>query len=458
MLHEKQKSFPHSRHPAVREKKQNCDGQIFFLDTQSGISYSVRKNRSEKEKNMEAARIISLPGQPDTQPVRKISEDSASGQLENVRIILTKTTRGSLEEILGQAEKKGDLRSAKRIMAIFAPADGYSFSDIASILGVHERTVCRWFGNFLLKGPGGLESRRPPGRKSKLTKSQKRELGRIVTEGPVAAGFSAACWRSPMLQALIYEKFGVFYAVNYISRLLKDMGFSWQKARFVADRQDVEARKKWLEETWPEILGAAGEKDAYILFGDESSFPQWGSLTWTWAKKGQQPVVKTSGSRKSYKVFGLIDYFTGRFFSKGHEGRLNSESYTSFLKEVMRKTRKHLILIQDGASYHKSRAMRKFFEKNSRRLTVYSLPAYSPDYNPIEKLWKKIKEKEIHLHHFPTFADLKKRVNEALLTFEDLKNEVLSLFVFYDELVVKNNDRSAVSNKTGTHIEISISF
>jgi len=168
--------------------------------------------------------------------------------------------------------------------------------------------------------------------------------------------------------------------------------------------------------------------------------------------------VKTSGSRKSYKVFGLIDYFTGRFFSKGHEGRLNSESYTSFLKEVMRKTRKHLILIQDGASYHKSRAMRKFFEKNSRRLTVYSLPAYSPDYNPIEKLWKKIKEKEIHLHHFPTFADLKKRVNEALLTFEDLKNEVLSLFVFYDELVVKNNDRSAVSNKTETHIEISISF
>jgi len=68
---------------------------------------------------MEAARIISLPGQPDTEPVRKISEDSASGQLENVRIILTKTTVRSLEEILGQAEKKGDLRGAKRVMAIF---------------------------------------------------------------------------------------------------------------------------------------------------------------------------------------------------------------------------------------------------------------------------------------------------------------------------------------------------
>jgi len=186
---------------------------------------------------MEAARIISLPGQPDTQPVRKISEDSASGQLENVRIILTKTTRGSLEEILGQAGKKGDLRGAKRVMAILAMPDGHSFSDIASLLNVHERTVCRWFGNFLLKGPDGIVSRKPPGRKSKLTKSQKRELDRIITAGPQTAGFSAACWRSPMLQALIYEKFGVLYAVNYISRLLKDMGFSWQKARFVADRQ-----------------------------------------------------------------------------------------------------------------------------------------------------------------------------------------------------------------------------
>jgi len=281
---------------------------------------------------MEAARIISLPGQPDTEPVRKISEDSASGQLENVRIILTKTTRGSLEEILGQAEKKGDLRGAKRIMAVFAMTDGHSFSDIASLLRVHERTVCRWFGIFLLKGPEGLISRKSPGRKPKLTKSQKRELGRIITEGPAATGLSAACRRSPMIQALIYEKFGVFYAVNYISRLLKDMGFSWQKARFVADRQDAEARKKWLGETWPEIMKLAGEKDAYVLFGDESSFPQWGSLTRTWAKKGRQPVVKTSGSRKSYKVFGLIEYFSGRFFSRGHEGRLNSESYASFFK------------------------------------------------------------------------------------------------------------------------------
>jgi len=62
------------------------------------------------------------------------------------------------------------------------------------------------------------------------------------------------------------------------------------------------------------------------------------------------------------------------------------------VKIGVKKTRKHIILIQDGAPYHKSKAMKDFFEKYSNRITVYRLPSYSPDYNPIEMLWKKIKQ------------------------------------------------------------------
>jgi transposase len=121
----------------------------------------------------------------------------------------------------------------------------------------------------------------------------------------------------------------------------------------------------------------------------------------------------------------LIDYFSGRFFFKGHdEGRLNSQSYQDFLTEVMSKTRKHIILIQDGAKYHTSKAMKEFFAKRADRITVYNLPSYSPDYNPIEKLWKKIKEKEIHLQYFPTFDSLKTKVEESLLHFKDLMRDV----------------------------------
>ena len=327
---------------------------------------------------------------------------------------------------------------AKRIMAILAIGDGVIYSVIATTLNVCEESIRLWLNAFLLKGVQGLKAKKPSGKPPKLTKSQKKELDKIITEGPIKAGFPGACWRSPMIQYLIYERFGVQYSVHYISQLLKNMGFSYQKAKFVADHKDPEKRKKWLEEKWPEITKLAEEKNACILFGDESSFPQWGSLTYTWAKKGQQPVVQTSGIRKGYKVFGLIDYFSGRFFCKGHDkGRLNSESYEAFLTEVLSKTRRHIILIQDGASYHTSKAMKNFFDRKAYRLTVYDLPSYSPDYNPIEKLWKKIKQKEIHLQYFPTFDSLKNKVQEALLHFQDLKNEVLSLFGFYKNLAVE---------------------
>lgn len=337
--------------------------------------------------------------------------------------------------MLHHARNNGDFRTAKRIMAIFAVADGTMYSVIASTLKLSEESIRLWVNAFLLYGLEGLKISKPSGRPPKLTKTQKKELDKLITEGPDKAGFPGACWRSPMIQYLIYERFGVQYSVHYIAQLLKNMGFSYQKAKFVADHKDPEKRKQWLQITWPEILKLAKEKDAFILFGDEASFPQWGSLTYTWAKKGQQPVVKTSGNRRCYKVFGLIDYFSGRFFCKGHDtGRLNSESYESFLTAILSKTRKHIILIQDGARYHTSKAMKRFFAKKANRITVYDLPSYSPDYNPIEKLWKKIKEKEIHLHYFPTFDTLKNKVEEALLHFKDLQNEILSLFGFYNNL------------------------
>ena len=352
----------------------------------------------------------------------------------NFNLVISERKRIELEQISHCAENRGDLSTVKRVMAIFAIAEGHRYSEISSILNVCEESIRLWLKNFLLNGPSGLKSLKSPGRKPKLTKSQRRELDELITEGPVASGFPGACWRSPMIQHLIYEKFGVFYSVNYIAQLHKNMGFSFQKAKFVSDHKNPEERKKWLEETWPEILKLAKEKNAHILFGDEASFPQWGSLTYTWAKRGKQPVVKTSGIRKGYKVFGLIDYFSGRFFCNGHEGRLNSEAYASFLEKVMQQAKKHIILIQDGARYHTSKAMKEFFARHSNQITVCQLPSYSPDYNPIEKLWKKIKEKEVHLHYFPTFDSLKDKVEEALLHFKDLKNEILSLFVFYNEL------------------------
>ena len=354
--------------------------------------------------------------------------------MPGIRLTLATRTRKALESGLRQAEYRGDLRTAKRMMAILAVADGYVSAELATLLHVAEESIRLWTKAFVLHGADGLRSTKSPGRPPKLTKSQKRALERMISEGPSAAGYPGACWRTPMIQHLIYEGFGVLYSVNYLSQLLKNMGFSYQKARFVSDHKDPEKRQEWLAHIWPEVMGLAKAKDASILFGDEASFPQWGTLTYTWAKRGQQPTVPTSGIRKGYKVFGLVEYFSGRFFYQGLEGRFTSESYAQFLESVLKQTTQQIILIQDGARYHTSKAMQEFFAKHADRLTVYQLPSYSPDYSPIEKLWKKIKEGGTHLHYFPTFEVLVNKVNEILPMFENAPGEVLSLFGFYRAL------------------------
>ena len=67
------------------------------------------------------------------------------------------------------------------------------------------------------------------GRPPKLTPRQKEALATLIEEGPVKAGFSGACWRSPMIQQLIAERFGVYSNVFYIAQLLKNLGFRCAK-------------------------------------------------------------------------------------------------------------------------------------------------------------------------------------------------------------------------------------
>ena len=350
-----------------------------------------------------------------------------------LRIRLTTATRKMVIERLQQAYRKGELRLIKRIHALLAVEEGRTVEEAGDLLGLSGQAVRNYLHSFLQQGPASLTYRRPSGRPARLSKSQRRELAGLIEAGPEAAGYDWGCWTTVLIQDLIHNRFEVEYSVHYVAELLRNMGFSYQKARFVSDHLDKVAvsREQWMKETWPEIKQLAEQKGGMILFGDEASFAQWGSLSYTWARRGQQPAVKTSGLRKAYKVFGLIDYCSGAFFYQGHEGKLNADSYQAFLLAVLRQTSQHLILIQDGARYHTSKAMQAFFAAHADRLTVYQLPTYSPDFNPIEFLWRNLKKQATHLRYFPTFTDLIDKVEAKLSQATKLPAAILALMGKY---------------------------
>jgi transposase len=346
---------------------------------------------------------------------------------------LSAFTRKQLYRRLPQAYASGDLRLVKRIHALLALAEGMSVQDVAEMLHLGEQTVRDYRNRFLVKSLASLTYKRPPGRPGKLTKTQRRELAEWIKAGPQAAGYTSGCWNTPMLQDLIQPRFGISYHPHYLATLLHNVGFSYQKARFVSDHLNEAKRQEWCQSEWPRILRQARQRKALLLFGDEASFAQWGSLSYTWAPKGKQPEVRTSGKRKGYKVFGLIDYFSGQFFYQAQEGRFNSESYTAFLCDVLSHTRRHVVVLQDGARYHTSTAMKHFFAAHAERLTIEQLPAYSPDFNPIEHLWKKVKKEARHLKYFPEFTHLQVEVDRALLHFALTPSEITGLMARYCE-------------------------
>ena len=351
-----------------------------------------------------------------------------------LRIRVSGTTVKELHKRLEQAYAIGDVRLVRRISVLLGYlAQGLSPADLAAHWSISEASPYNWLRALLVEGMESLVYHHGGGRPNRLTPSQRRELCDLLDASPQAAGFDTGCWNTLVIQELIRKRFGVLYNRFYVSELLHNLGYSYQKARFVSDHLDEARREDWLRREWPQILREAKQRGALILFGDEASFPQWGTLSYSWARQGQQPTVKTSGRRKGYKVFGFIEYCTGRFFHQAIEGRFTSESYQTFLLQVLAQTNEPLFIIQDGAKYHTSKAMREFWAEHRERITVYQLPSYSPDYNPIEYLWRNIKKDKTHNKYFAQFSDLIATIGNALVHFAQHPEFVLNLFGLHSE-------------------------
>jgi transposase len=351
-----------------------------------------------------------------------------------IRIQLSRATVKDLHRRLQHAYRRDDVRVVRRTTVLIdLLVHHVPVVVVCERWGLSSACIYGWQKAFLLRGLDSLVYGQGGGRHPKLSPKQKQRLVELIDAGPLVVGCETACWTSVLIRVLIWREFGVLYNCQYVCTLLHNLGFSFQKARFVSDHLDAARRQYWLQQEWPRILRAAQRQKGLILFEDEASFAQWGSLSYTWARRGQQPEVKTSGKRKGYKVFGAIEYFSGRLFYQGIEGRFNSDSYQGFLQRIMEQTTQPLVLIHDGARYHTSAATQAFLAAHRDRITVEPLPSYSPDYNPIEYLWKKTKKRATHNQYFKEFAALTVSVDKALAYFATHPDTMLGLFGLYCE-------------------------
>jgi len=98
--------------------------------------------------------------------------------------------------------------------------------EIARYLGVTEAAVSKWKRKLAEEGPEGLQLRKSRGRPPRLDQTAKQALVKKLEEGAVAAGFPTELWTQARVKKVIECEFGVRYHQKYISRLLKDLGWS----------------------------------------------------------------------------------------------------------------------------------------------------------------------------------------------------------------------------------------
>jgi len=140
---------------------------------------------------------------------------------------------------------------------------------------------------------------------------------------------------------------------------------------------------------------------------------------------GSKPTFKHSYTRERVSIFGGLS--EEEFSSQLTEERCNAQTYLQYIKSLQRKYGKILIVV-DGVKYHfEKEHVQKFYEENKDTVRVIQLPPYSPQLNPIEQVWKKMK-KWLATKPWSTKAELIEQLCLAM-------NNPLFMVKIYDYLI-----------------------
>lgn len=156
------------------------------------------------------------------------------------------------------------------------------------------------------------------------------------------------------------------------------------------------------------------------MFEDESSFWLDGTLHVTWSRVGVQPRVDTFGERKTAHVYGAVSIERRPYFVYQFAKVFNGKTFLVFLKELVRRCprRKVFLIIDNGPCHQLDGVGQRWLAEHRHRVELFRLPAYSPELNGIEGVWKVTKKSTTHNRFYPTVAERDAALTSTFETFK----------------------------------------
>lgn len=271
---------------------------------------------------------------------------------------------------------------------------GWKQREIAVALDASEGAVSRWLAIARRGGPDALRSHPRHGPLGKLTAEQLRLVPDFLWHGAESYGFRGDVWTCERVAGVLYEEFGIAYSKSQVSRLLKGIGWTPQVPITRAIQRDEEAIEQWRVESWPALLEKARRERRTLVFVDESGFYLLPAAVKTYAPRGRAPILDEWQTRDHLSVMGGVTP-QGEVYSLVRPKSLNGQHTIEFLVHLGRLGADRLLVIWDGSPIHRRAEVQAFLAEAGGAIHLELLPAYAPDLNPVEWLWRHLKEVEM---------------------------------------------------------------
>ena len=295
----------------------------------------------------------------------------------------------SIEELKRLMKKSSRREIIFRIQMVIMKAKGEPTKKIADFLSISKKTVISWLNKYSSEGFSGLSHMKQKGRKSKLTKIEVTEIKETIKKSNMLEN-NEKFTNGRMILELIQKRFLKTFSNGGIYNFIKRIGLRKLKPRPVHEKNNPELMKEW-KENFPEKIEKIKEtnkdKKISVYFQDESRYGQMTISTGIWSLKGERPEYKNQYSFLNAWIFGAINPNDGKYFGLILP-KLDGENMQIFIEKFSKTVDKneHVIMVLDGSRAHTTKML-----KIPENITFHFLPPYSPQLNPIERLWGYLK-------------------------------------------------------------------
>jgi transposase len=318
---------------------------------------------------------------------------------------------------------------AMRERAVRSIHDGESPEVVARIIGINRSTIYGWLAQYRRGGWSALKAKPLFGRPPKLDGKKLKWIYNTVTQkNPMQLKFAFALWTREMVAKLIKVRYNISLSVVSVGRLLAQLGITCQRPLHRALERDEALVRQWLKQDYPKIRALAQREKADIYFGDAAHMRSDHHAGRTWGKKGETPVVLSTGARYRMSLISAVTSRGHMRFMIKETGGVNADVFIEFLRRLLIGSKNRIFIIVDRGPAHVAKKTKAFVASLGGRLRLFYLPPYSPDKNPDELVWKHLKADTVGRTSIISFDDFKDKVRSSMLSLQRNPAKIRAFF------------------------------